>query len=138
MFCFFFKQKTSYEMRISDWSSDVCSSDLPSLLSAAQQVDGAHQHRTRRRQHVEVRLVATLRLTHVHQFNHGIDVREKKVTVLIGGRMPWIEAAPELGRVVTQAVRPHFPQPISQGAGISESATLSLTIARASRRETES
>src|SRR3546814_6710431 len=26
--CFFFKQKTSYELRISDWSSDVCSSDL--------------------------------------------------------------------------------------------------------------
>src|SRR3546814_7951264 len=26
--CFFFKQKTAYEMRISDWSSDVCSSDL--------------------------------------------------------------------------------------------------------------
>src|SRR3546814_2440584 len=32
---FFFKQKTAYEMRISDWSSDVCSSDLP----AAQQDD---------------------------------------------------------------------------------------------------
>src|SRR3546814_3806217 len=29
----FFKQKTAYEMRISDWSSDVCSSDLPSQLS---------------------------------------------------------------------------------------------------------
>src|SRR3546814_20594340 len=28
---FFFKQKTAYEMRISDWSSDVCSSDLPIL-----------------------------------------------------------------------------------------------------------
>src|SRR3546814_16567222 len=28
MFIFFFKQKTAYEMRISDWSSDVCSSDL--------------------------------------------------------------------------------------------------------------
>src|SRR3546814_9538286 len=27
---FFFKQKTAYEMRISDWSSDVCSSDLSS------------------------------------------------------------------------------------------------------------
>src|SRR3546814_2540577 len=26
---FFFKRKTAYEMRISDWSSDVCSSDLP-------------------------------------------------------------------------------------------------------------
>src|SRR3546814_7003792 len=28
MVCFFFKHKTAYEMRISDWSSDVCSSDL--------------------------------------------------------------------------------------------------------------
>src|SRR3546814_1163715 len=27
--CFFFKQKTPYEMRVSDWSSDVCASDLP-------------------------------------------------------------------------------------------------------------
>src|SRR3546814_19472812 len=35
LFFFFFKQKTAYEMRISDWSSDVCSSDLdfaPSLV----------------------------------------------------------------------------------------------------------
>src|SRR3546814_7462239 len=33
LFCFFFfKQKTAYEMRISDWSSDVCSSDLPSIV----------------------------------------------------------------------------------------------------------
>src|SRR3546814_7696520 len=28
VYFFFFKQKTAYEMRISDWSSDVCSSDL--------------------------------------------------------------------------------------------------------------
>src|SRR3546814_8132500 len=34
-FFFFFKQKTAYEMRISDWSSDVCSSDLlPTFLPA--------------------------------------------------------------------------------------------------------
>src|SRR3546814_1151276 len=35
MFCFFFfffKQKTAYEMRISDWSSDVCSSDLEAII----------------------------------------------------------------------------------------------------------
>src|SRR3546814_10215113 len=32
---FFFKQKTAYEMRISDWSSDVCSSDLWKALSRA-------------------------------------------------------------------------------------------------------
>src|SRR3546814_5613298 len=31
---FFFKQKTAYEMRISDWSSDVCSSDLIAFLAA--------------------------------------------------------------------------------------------------------
>src|SRR3546814_5452581 len=32
---FFFKQKTAYEMRISDWSSDVCSSDLtPHVVTA--------------------------------------------------------------------------------------------------------
>src|SRR3546814_1734591 len=30
---FFFKQKTAYEMRISDWSSDVCSSDLADALA---------------------------------------------------------------------------------------------------------
>src|SRR3546814_5375459 len=29
LFMFFVKQKTAYELRISDWSSDVCSSDLP-------------------------------------------------------------------------------------------------------------
>src|SRR3546814_7595124 len=33
---FFFKQKTAYEMRISDWSSDVCSSDLRKLPDTAQ------------------------------------------------------------------------------------------------------
>src|SRR3546814_8772789 len=34
-FFFFFKQKTAYEMRISDWSSDVCSSDLADLFADA-------------------------------------------------------------------------------------------------------
>src|SRR3546814_8737369 len=34
-FFFFFKQKTAYEMRISDWSSDVCSSDLGRRHGAA-------------------------------------------------------------------------------------------------------
>src|SRR3546814_14458022 len=36
--CFFiYKQKTAYEMRISDWSSDVCSSDLRHLLLSRRQ-----------------------------------------------------------------------------------------------------
>src|SRR3546814_19733415 len=47
-FCFcFFKQKTAYEMRISDWSSDVCSSDLASfedaLAKAAQAIAAVKQ-----------------------------------------------------------------------------------------------
>src|SRR3546814_18592391 len=33
--CFFFKQKTAYEVRISDWSSDVCSSDLEKICGFA-------------------------------------------------------------------------------------------------------
>src|SRR3546814_3069909 len=33
-YVFFFKQKTAYEMRISDWSSDVCSSDLGATSAA--------------------------------------------------------------------------------------------------------
>src|SRR3546814_5993866 len=35
LFVFFFKQKTAYEMRISDWSSDVCSSDLDAGTDAS-------------------------------------------------------------------------------------------------------
>src|SRR3546814_4452945 len=42
MFCFFFfKQKTAYEMRISDWSSDVCSSDLGKVGRADTATDPA-------------------------------------------------------------------------------------------------
>src|SRR3546814_9238937 len=63
MVFFFFKRKTAYEMRISDWSSGVCSSDLRSLAD-----DRSHDRRTiegiadldvRRDagQHLQIRLV---------------------------------------------------------------------------------
>src|SRR3546814_952678 len=38
IFFFFFKQKTAYEMRISDWSSDVCSSDLAAMNSTKNRI----------------------------------------------------------------------------------------------------
>src|SRR3546814_980602 len=38
LFFFFFKQKTAYEMRISDWSSDVCSADLLDQAQAGQTI----------------------------------------------------------------------------------------------------
>src|SRR3546814_10859626 len=55
LFCFFCKQKTAYEMRISDWSSDACSSDLVEcrghaegspgneLLATSAEAIGAHR-----------------------------------------------------------------------------------------------
>src|SRR3546814_8109809 len=46
LFFFFFKQKTAYDMRISDWSSDVCSSDLECLGFFQQ--DRARRSRGRR------------------------------------------------------------------------------------------
>src|SRR3546814_1409644 len=68
---FFFKQKTAYEMRISDWSSDVCSSDLPEngvpqiafffllddkggVQSAAAHLDEEKDHRHRRCRRAEI------------------------------------------------------------------------------------
>src|SRR3546814_3864580 len=46
MFFFFFKQKTAYEMRISDWSSDVCSSDLSMPADAAAAAAAAENNMT--------------------------------------------------------------------------------------------
>src|SRR3546814_4015981 len=42
---FFFKQKTAYEMRISDWSSDVCSSDLQHIVEVRDDIIGVVQVR---------------------------------------------------------------------------------------------
>src|SRR3546814_19522369 len=52
VFFFFFKQKTAYEMRISDWSSDVCSSDLPDIARARTLL-----HLGRRAEHLRRRVV---------------------------------------------------------------------------------
>src|SRR3546814_15997546 len=47
---FFFKQKTAYEMRISDWSSDVCSSDLIGRKIALAKTGHVIDHFTHRAQ----------------------------------------------------------------------------------------
>src|SRR3546814_18228354 len=48
---FFFKQKTAYEMRISDWSSDVCSSDLAADAGERIAQAGRHAGAEQRHQH---------------------------------------------------------------------------------------
>src|SRR3546814_1236043 len=62
---FFFKQKTAYEMRISDWSSDVCSSDLESAPRPAtalprprQPFGDEHRPDTRAAAHHDAQLAA--------------------------------------------------------------------------------
>src|SRR3546814_20523522 len=47
LFFFFFKQKTAYEMRISDWSSDVCSSDLARARRVRDRLAGRRARRGR-------------------------------------------------------------------------------------------
>src|SRR3546814_5300157 len=44
IYFFLFKQKTAYEMRISDWSSDVCSSDLSAGIGSGREAGGALEH----------------------------------------------------------------------------------------------
>src|SRR3546814_20807662 len=68
---FFFKQKTAYEMRISDWSSDVCSSDLQ-LLGIKRSTDRHAAHRAGR----AGRLVAALPRCRRRQLAHLLVVED--------------------------------------------------------------
>src|SRR3546814_8118145 len=52
---FFFKQKTAYEMRISDWSSDVCSSDLLPVADEDELVDAHRRADLVKLQHIACR-----------------------------------------------------------------------------------
>src|SRR3546814_5470142 len=66
---FFFKQKTAYEMRISDWSSDVCSSDLLKALrtnTAYLQREVAHR--------VKVKYAAKLKFLADESFDEGTHI----------------------------------------------------------------
>src|SRR3546814_4416056 len=61
-FVFFFKQKTAYEMRISDWSSDVCSSDLELVSDLSNAEEVSHRVRIREGSHLARRPLAALEL----------------------------------------------------------------------------
>src|SRR3546814_165054 len=61
---FFFKQNTAYEMRISDWSSDVCSSDL--LAHSVEALDGFEPSHLQRMRERGMAMVPTLQLFSVN------------------------------------------------------------------------
>src|SRR3546814_5314005 len=70
LLCFFcFKQKTAYEMRISDWSSDVCSSDLEGQRPSRMDVIPAGPTRRRRSAEAKARIIAS-------SFEPGANIAE--------------------------------------------------------------
>src|SRR3546814_10041015 len=62
---FFFKQKTAYEMRISDWSSDMCSSDLRSRIQQYQHQLEVYAHLVEER--------TGLKVSRMHLYYTGED-----------------------------------------------------------------
>src|SRR3546814_6389261 len=74
MLFFFFKQNAAYEMRISDWSSDVCSSDLEAYRRGAQ-----HQ----------VRIQTRLGLRHAPMHEQRRDIVDETMLVLAQRRL-WL------------------------------------------------
>src|SRR3546814_13215529 len=76
---FFFKQKTAYEMRISDWSSDVCSSDLRRVLTMDKRTElsgdpaARHNHRFARCARTDMDLNAISNGENIRR-EHGITL----------------------------------------------------------------
>src|SRR3546814_8749161 len=92
LFFFFFKQKTAYEMRISDWSSDVCSSDLGHMeLNVFKPLIGANVLRS-----------ITLLSTGIESFEErllaGLEPNRARIAELVDRSLMLVTAlAPEIG-----------------------------------------
>src|SRR3546814_10694241 len=87
MLLFFFKQKTAYEMRMSDWSSDVCSSDLLDRIAAAAILVRGGLHDLQRQGRVEQRPERQRQLVLDHQPDHAERRTAQRVRVLRAGRL---------------------------------------------------
>src|SRR3546814_3360122 len=70
-FFFFFKQKTAYEMRISDWSSDVCSSDLlrKATLHVVLSFENLSANTTYLVEEIIIPIIAKWPRAYVHKYN---------------------------------------------------------------------
>src|SRR3546814_4990715 len=89
MFFLFFKQKTAYEMRISDWSSDVCSSDLND------------------------KNVLPFRIDYINTIKAGAAIHDKQVSAIDTERAL---LAPERISQVAGYIREHFDQKTKRSA----------------------
>src|SRR3546814_5969734 len=82
---FFFKQKTAYEVRISDWSSDVCSSDLALQAPTARRArSGLAAGEVEDPAGVALRDLAGLVVGHVLQHDRQVLPRVREVAVAVG------------------------------------------------------
>src|SRR3546814_2283851 len=82
-YVFFFKQKTAYEMRISDWSSDVCSSDLDRLRLVELLLDereraNPHRHLVELPPRLRRRLLGRLEAQQAHDQLHVVLDRSEE------------------------------------------------------------
>src|SRR3546814_3368744 len=106
---FFFKQKTAYEMRISDWSSDVCSSDLAFHLSG--------------------QICTSAERLYVHEKLHDqfVDAFVARTSALrIGNGMGRTEIGPLASRAARDKVMALVDQAVAAGARRSEEHTSEL------------
>src|SRR3546814_260532 len=83
-----FKQKTAYEVRISDWSSDVCSSDLFALVRSYM----VHHHG------MTLGALGNVLFENLHVRWFHTDPHVRTVDLLLNERIPW-ELPPEIARV---------------------------------------
>src|SRR3546814_14676910 len=110
LFVFFFKQKTAYEMRISDWSSDVCSSDLQLPCVAEHPRRGEAELHLRAGEHalgIDFDAVGDLilrRTENIIAFQRGLEIIVGRE--IIGVARPHIVAQRAVGGVIDAVVDP--------------------------------
>src|SRR3546814_794274 len=112
---FFFKQKTAYEMRISDWSSDVCSSDLPADLMGPLFVAADRLSRDPGDREGTTELVAAMKAAEGSSAPYGMDklwwdgvqVQAAELVALIDGHDPDPESIAARASTLREGLRPY-------------------------------
>src|SRR3546814_2391451 len=121
MVCLFVKQKTAYEMRISDWSSDVCSSDLPALEARDRLPQHRHDDAAGKRRALEKRFVdefrgvaAGAKLRHSDlPFAEEVDAKAPVALDMFSGDRRFVDADQQGWRLHTQIGRAHIRTPVT-------------------------